>query len=140
MSIALPLELIITIISSIIGAIGIMLWQKGAYLNKHGKRSRAVVFSNDYRSDSDGTGCYYPTVRFLTDQQVWITKELNVGFKPAIKEGTKLDVVYDPEEPTDVHINSAYYLIILPRIMVVISLCGLIFGILEAFDVISFID
>lgn len=111
---------------------GILLWQKGAQLLASGKKAKAIIFKNNYsRSNGGHSGVYYPVVRFLTDQQEWITQELSIGYYPAKKEGTELEVIYDPEDPTQVEINSAFQLEVLPRILVIIGFCGLLFGILE---------
>lgn len=132
-------EIIILTISIGAIAVGNHLWQKGSHLLTTGKKAKAVVFKNNYSSGSDG-GTYYPVVRFLTDKQEWITQELSIGYSPAKKEGTKLEVIYDPDDPTNVEINSSFQLEILPRLLVVVGLCGLIFGVLELLDIIQLIN
>jgi len=120
-------------------AIGIHRWQKGAYLLRHGKKANAVIYKNN-RSSNGNDNMYHPVVRFLTDKQEWITQELSVGYSPKKKEGTKLEVIYDPEDPTDVEINSPFTLEILPRLFVAIGLCGLIFGLLEILDITQILE
>ena len=132
-------EIIVLAISIGAIAIGIHLWQKGNHLLTIGKKAKAVIFKNNYDSSGSG-GVYYPVVRFLTDKQEWITQQLSIGYSPAKKEGTKLEVIYDPDDPTDVEINSAFQLEILPRILVIIGVCGLVFGILELLDIIQIIN
>ncbi len=129
-------EIILLFIS--IGAlvVGIHLWQKGNYLLTNGKKAKAVIFKNNYSSgNSSNPGTYHPVVRFLTDKQEWITQELSIGYNPAKKEGTKLEVIYNPDEPTDVEINSRFQLEILPRLLVSIGVFGLILGFLELFEI-----
>ena len=135
----IPAELIIMIISLVAGAIGIILWQKGNHLITRGKKATAIIYKNVRSSDRDSV-CYYPVVRFLTDKQEWITHQLDVGTNPAREVGSKIAVIYDPEEPDNVQIDSTLMLEIVPRLMVAAAICGLTFGILEAFDVISLMD
>lgn len=75
-------------------------------------------------------GVYYPVVRFKTENQQWITQQLSIGYQPAKREGTKLEVIYDPEDPSNVEINSTFQLVILPRLFVSLGLAGTIFGVL----------
>lgn len=134
-------ELIILAIS--IGAItlGMLLWRKGNQLLTTGKKATAIIFKKNFHSGGGAdSGVYYPVVRFLTDKQEWITQELDIGYSPAKKEGTKLEIIYDPDAPTNVEINSPFQLEVLPRIMVATGICGLIFGVLELFDVIQLIN
>jgi hypothetical protein len=78
---------------------------------------------------------YYPVVRFLTDKQEWITQELNTGYSPAKKEGTKLEIIYDPNDPQSIQINSAFQLKILPRLLIIAGIVLLLFGFSELFDI-----
>jgi hypothetical protein len=78
-------------------------------------------------------------VRFLTDKQERITQKLSIGYSPAKKEGIKLKVIYDPENPTNVEINSTLQLELLPRLFVALGIGGLIFGTLEYLNVIELI-
>src|SRR5882757_5441527 len=96
---------VIIILAGSIGAMtaGILLWQKGNHLLTTGKKAEAIIFKNHYKRGSDiEFDAYYPVVRFLTDKQEWITQELSIGYSPAKKEGTKLKVIYDPDDPTNV--------------------------------------
>jgi hypothetical protein len=131
--------LIIAIVSCGFFSVGIILWQKATYLLKNGKKAGAVIFKNNFRADDSG-GIYYPVVRFLTDKQEWITQQLSIGYFPAKREGKRLQVIYDPEDPTNVEINSLLQLRILPGLFVVLGICGLIFGALEYLDIITLID
>lgn len=123
--------------SSVFLVAGAVLWRKGNHLLKNGKTAEAIVFQNNFKPDSDGGGEYFPVVRFLTDKQEWITQELNFGTNPKKREGTKLQVIYDPENPTDVQINSTFMLEILPRILCALGVMGLVFVTLEILDIIN---
>jgi len=129
-------ELIILFVSTVLLIMGVYFWQKGSHLLKHGKKAQAVVFSNNFEA-SDNGGVYYPVVRFLTDKQEWITQELNFGTNPKKPEGTKLQVIYDPENPTEVQIDSTFMLEILPRIFAALGVMGLVFVTLEVLEIIN---
>lgn len=134
-------EIILLLISFAALGVGIQLWQKASHLLKNGKKAKAVIFKNNYSSgNSNSPGMYHPVVRFLTDKQEWITQELNVGYNPAKKEGTKLEVIYDPEDPTTVEINSAFQLEIILKGFVGVGAFGLIFGFLELFEITTFFE
>jgi hypothetical protein len=105
----------------------------------NGKKAEAIIFKNNFHPSKSGGGTYSPVVRFLTDKQEWITQELSVGYSPAIEEGTKIEVVYDPNDPTTVEINSTLQLEVLPRLLVVIGVIGLIFGTIEYLEIIDLI-
>ncbi|NOS91903.1 MAG: DUF3592 domain-containing protein [Cyclobacteriaceae bacterium] len=129
-------ELLILAISLVLIVVGVLLWQKGNHLLATGKKAKAIVFKNNYNAGvgRDG-GVYYPVVRFLTDKQEWITQELSVGYDPAIEEGTELEIIYDPDDPTTVEINSSFQLEVLPRLLIAIGICGLVFGFLELLEI-----
>jgi hypothetical protein len=133
-------ELLILAISLVLIVVGVLLWQKGNHLLATGKKAKAIVFKNNYNAGvGQGGGAYYTVVRFLTDKQEWITQELSVGYSPAIEEGTELDVVYDPDDPTTVEINSSFQLEVLPRLLFVLGVCGLLLGFLEILEITQFV-
>ena len=130
-------ELIILFGSAIFIIVGIILWRKGSHLLSNGKKAKAVIFKNNVkRSGSDGD-LYYPVVRFITDEQEWITQELSIGYSPAKPEGTKLQVIYDPENPAIVEINSSFQLEIFPRLLTAIGIVGFIWAFLESLNLIQ---
>jgi hypothetical protein len=104
----------------------------------NGKKADAIIFKNHFEPSSSG-GTYFPVVRFLTDKQEWITQQLSIGYSPAMEEGIKLQVIYDPENPTNVEINSTIQLKILPWLFVVLGIGGLVFGTLEYLEIIDLI-
>ncbi len=132
----MDIELIILLISSGLLVVGVSLLKKANHLLTNGKKAHAIVFKNN--SSTSGGGTYYPVVRFLTDKQEWITKELSIGYSPAKPEGTKLTVIYDPADPTNVEINSPLQLEILPRLFVTLGAGGLVIGVLGYLDIIAF--
>lgn len=115
---------------------GVYLWQKGNHLLKNGKKANAIIFKNNFESSESG-GTYIPVARFLTDKNEWITQELSIGYSREKPEGTKLQVIYDPDDPTNVEINSPIQLEILPRVFVALGVFGLIFATLMFLDVVT---
>jgi len=130
-------DLIIALISGVFIVLGAKLWQKNNYLIAHGKKTEAVIFKNNYKRSGSDSGMYYPVVRFTTETEEWITQELSIGYTPAKAEGTKLEVIYDPEDPTHVEINGGFQLIVAPRFFVAIGLIGLILGLLDYLELID---
>lgn len=88
--------------------------EKGVIYYPNGKKAKAVIFKNNVKRSGPDGDLYYPVVRFTTDEQEWITQELSIGYSPAKPEGMKLEVIYDPENPTIVEINSPFQLGIFP--------------------------
>lgn len=129
---SLKSEIILLIISGGLLAIGVYIWHRGNHLLMHGKRTKAIVFKNNRVA-----GLYYPVVRFLTEDKQWITQELPMGYRPPLEEGLELEVRYDPDEPTTVEIDSIHQLAIIPRLLVIIGLCGILFVFLEFFNIIK---
>jgi len=133
------IELVVLAISTFLTVFGVYHWQKGRYLLTNGKRAHAIVFKNNTSSDSDNLTVYYPVVRFLTEKQEWITQELGmIGTSTPMREGRKVIVIYDPDEPTNVEIFSSFRLRTLPLLLAVLGGCGLVFIALEIFNVTQF--
>ena len=130
----MDIGLILIIGSGLFIILGAILWQKGNHLLANGKKARAVIFKNNYESSSSEDGVYYPVVRFKTENEEWITQQLSIGYQPAKREGTKLEVIYDPEDPSNVEINSTFQLVILPRLFVSLGLAGTVLGVLVYLD------
>ncbi|UII22297.1 DUF3592 domain-containing protein [Fulvivirga ligni] len=129
-------DLIMIIISMGFIVAGAKLWEKSSHLLANGRKTNAVIFKNEYRRSSDG-GMYYPVVRFLTADKEWITKELDIGYLPAKQEGTKLDVVYDPEDPQTVEIHGSFQLHLLPKVFFLFGIILLIVGVLSYAEIID---
>lgn len=132
-------EIIISLISTASIVVGFRLLQKGSYLLKNGKKAKAIIFKNNKKSIRT-TIIYYPVVRFLTDKQVWITQELSTGSNPEKREGTSVEVIYDPDEPNNVEINSDFRLKVVPILLLTLGLTGLLIVVLELFDITQLID
>lgn len=131
-------ELIVAFISVVLMVFGVKSWQNGNHLIHHGKKAEAVIFKNIYRRSGTSSGYYHPVVRFTTESKEWITHELNVGFTPAKREGAKVQVIYDPEDPHNVELYGTFQLEILPRLFVAVGSIGFILALLEYIEIIDF--
>jgi hypothetical protein len=132
-------EITILVISGVLLSIGISRWRKGKHLLVKGKKSNATVFKNE-RDDSGTDGpLFYAVIRFLTDKQETITKQRNVGYSTPEKVGTKLKVIYDPENPSDFEIHSKFNLEIMPRLLTGLGAIGMIYIVLEILDVVNYL-
>ncbi|MEO8474687.1 MAG: DUF3592 domain-containing protein [Chryseolinea sp.] len=131
-------EFIFMAISGGFIVMGAIILRDGGFIFPYGKKADAVIFKNNFSTSGSDGGTYYPVVKFLTDKQEWITQEMRDGFNPPIPEGTKVEVLYDPENPTDVAINSSIRLRILPTIFIVLGAIGLALSILEYMGVLNF--
>jgi Protein of unknown function (DUF2510)/Protein of unknown function (DUF3592) len=78
-------------------------------LRRSGFRTSAVVVDYEYRRDEDGDQIPYPLVRFQRPDGRLVTAGTDFGgsFVPAI--GEVVEVLFDPERPAEVHIDSRHY-------------------------------
>lgn len=138
--------LTLCLISGIALILGMILYQKNKPLLQKGKRAQAVIFQNkldrsvDFNETLSSSMMYYPIVKFTTDSNEQITQELSIGYYPAKAIGTKLEVVYDPDDPTNVEINSAFITKVLPALLITAGLIGFIVSILEYTEIINILD
>ncbi len=130
---------LIVLVSLVSLIIGVKFWQKGNLLIETGITTSGTIFKNNFKGAAGFShGMYYPVVRFLTERKEWITQELSIGRNPPIKEGSKVTVIYDPEDPTNVDIRSTFRQEILPRILLAIGVAGIIIGLLGYLELIEF--
>ena len=128
-------NLAIIFFSFFVFAVGLVRREKLTHLNKVGKITEGIIFKNNYKSSYDDDGNYYPVVRFLTEEKVWITQELDVGFSPAMKEGKKVNLIYDPNEPTNVTFHSKLNLKTIPIGLIVLGISGMIYGVIRYLEI-----
>ena len=84
-------------------------------LEKTGERCEGIIFKLDY-SNSFGSDTISSTtkdkitVRFVTNKKEWITEDLNTDFMISYtgqyKEGEKVAVIYNPENPSEFTIET----------------------------------
>jgi len=96
--------------------------KKYASLLKKGKQADGIVF--DFESGGQDSPAY-PIIRFVTEKQEWVTKTASMNL-PSFKQGSKVTVIYDPENPGDFVINpeSAAFL----QIVFIVLGCAAIIG------------
>lgn len=128
----MAIEIVIAVIAGGLILFGVHLWLKGNHLVLHGEKTEGFVFANVYKGDplKNSRGVYFPVVRFVTKQDEWITKQYEIGYNPPLKEGKKLKIIYDPEDPEYYQIDNRFLLEILPRILVAIGLIEMILSLL----------
>lgn len=123
-------EWIVIIFSTAALLAGAGLWQKATRLTLHGKKTTAILFSNNYKSSGSKRGLYYPVIRFVTYKKMWITHEMSVGFTPALSPGRKFSIIYNPDDPHELNLNSTFIMVVLPRLLVTAGIGGLFYGLL----------
>ena len=135
----MTIEIIISFLCG--GAIiaGAYLWIKGNILILKGKKVDALVYANrhQYNPTNSKLGLYFPVVRFLTDDKEWITKKLEVGFNPPLEEGSRIKIIYDPDDPEYLQIDNPFMLELLPRILVAGGMIGFILSLMIYLGIIS---
>lgn len=132
-------EIILSLVSGGFLAIGAYLWQKGNRLLLYGKKAQATVIDVEVDETKNGT-FYYPTVTFMTDENKEVGHKFRIGSLTQIEKGEVIDIRYDPEDPTIISSDSRTLLELLPRLLVVVGLCGLVVVVFEAFDMTNLVD
>jgi hypothetical protein len=127
-------EIILLFISGILLAIGAYQWQRGSRLVRDGKKAKAMVIDN-HEEDGRQGGCYYPIVVFTTDDNKEVGHKLNFGYSSPMEKGAIIDIVYDPEEPTIIELDSRATLEVVPRVLVIAGICGFVFVLFEIFEI-----
>jgi len=122
-------EWIILIVSTGALIVGAGLWIQSNRLRLNGRKCVGTIIKNNFESSRNG-GMYYPLVRFVTEEKLWITKQLNVGSKPAMREGKQVKIIYNVDDPYDFQLDSIFLLDILPRLLVVLGITGIAYGLM----------
>ncbi|NLF84596.1 MAG: DUF3592 domain-containing protein [Lentisphaerae bacterium] len=82
---------------------------------------------------SGGGTVYHPIVEYEVDGNIFSVQS-NVGYgKPKEKEGSKLDVMYDPADPSYAKVVKDYFAF--PHIMIGIGITGVFLGGMVAYHV-----
>jgi len=133
-------EIILTVISIGFLGLGLLAFEKNIRLKRDGKKAKAIIFKNNYKTSPDKNGgSYYPVVRFVTENNYWITQELNFGLSSPMREGKEIEVFYDPNNPQEVVVNSNLQLKFIPWLFTFTGSCGLIICFLELLDITNLI-
>ncbi len=132
-------DLILCAVSLAFILLGGKLVQKAAYLLLHGEKATAIIFKHTVKSDRKGN-MYYPVIKFLTRDGKWIIQELSIGNNPPMGKGSEVEIIYDPENPTNVIINSTWRMVIIPRALLALGITGLVWGFMELLLITDFIN
>ena len=139
-------DLTLCLISGIALVLGVILYQKNKPLLQNGKRTQAVIFQNkldrsvDFNETLSSRSIYYPIIKFTTDSNKQIIQELSIGYYPANAIGTKLEVIYNPDDPTNVEINSTLITKVLPTLLIAAGFVGFIVVVLEYAEITNIFD
>lgn len=126
-------EIIITLIGLGLLIAGIIKSREKNSLQDWGIKTEGIIYSLEH---SRHNGIYYPVVRFKTKEQQWITKKLDFGTNPPQHaEGSKVNLIYDPEEPENVNIDGDLQLIIVPRVLLIAGIICWAYVVLRLFEV-----
>lgn len=129
-------EIITAIIAMVFLACGLLYLEKAKRLKAKGVAVQSIIIKNNYKAFGlDRTGDYYPVVKFQTTNNEWITQELNICQNRPMKEGAVINILYNPENPQEVHINSAMHLTYLPWLLTILGVVVLAFFCLELFEI-----
>lgn len=128
--------------TSILGAASIIIGYKlnsnYRYLKKNGLRSEGRVrgYNQSNRSPMRNS-IYYPIVSFKDTKGNLFEEELSIGYsyKPWSK-GDKFEVIYDPNNPSNVIISNQPLGGLGPNLFSLVGLLVFIFGILNYLEVI----
>lgn len=136
----MPKELFLIAMSACVFLVGIYQRRRTGHLASTGKRAVATVMENRKHTRSMDSYVYYPTIRFIAEDGTWITQELNTGYNPGKSVGSKMNIIYDPLETSEVEIDSFVHLKVLPVVLTFAGFLGVCFGILELLGVIDLIS
>ncbi len=127
------LPYILIIVGLLIICIAVFSKSSGKRLAATGENCEGIIFKLGYKEGnnfnrSDSITKDKITVRFVTKKQEWVTEDLNTDFMITwigqFKEGQKVQVIYDPNNPSDFTISNKQY----PRtVKSVFFVAGLIF-------------
>ena len=140
-------EIIVLVISFVFIIAGDKELRKSKYLKSKGKRVEAVVIKNNRKINTNNrrksnrvTYSYYPVVEFQAEDDKYMGIELNYGFSYKTQVGKRINILYNPEKPTEVSVNNVFMLSILPWMFIVLGICGVVFSTLELMDIIDLIN
>jgi len=103
---------------------GITYRSKKQNLLNNGKVAHAIIFKMEQQEHG-----YHPVVRFLTEDKRWITHELKTGFDlDSYKEGDNIDVIYDPDDLTNIEIHQPGLISFLSVLPIILGITFFLFG------------
>ena len=114
--------------------VGISYWGIGNRVLAKWKKSEAIVIKSFYRVGANGENDAYAIIRFTTDKNESITKELNSG----MSVGEKVSIVYAPYNPQEIVTSPILYFKTVPKVLLAAGAIGLIIATLDVAGIISF--
>ncbi|WP_294733909.1 DUF3592 domain-containing protein [uncultured Flavobacterium sp.] len=140
-------EIVLLVISFVFIIAGDKELRKSKRLKSKGEKVKAVVIKNNRKININNRRksnrviySYYPVVEFQTEDDRWMGIELNFGTSQPKNIGENIDILYDPENPSEVSVNNFFMLSVLPWLFIVLGVCGIVFSTLELMEVIDFIN
>jgi hypothetical protein len=125
-------------------AAGLFGLEKVDRLKAKGKKVKGIVFKNNLRYSSGHSSnqmrtIYHPVVRFLTEDNVWITQELNIGVNPPMREGKEVNLLYNPQDPEEVILSNTLYTVFFPWGLTLAGIIILATACLDLLDITNYI-
>jgi hypothetical protein len=96
---------------------------------KNGIEVEGIVF--DLQSGDNITiRSKYPIIRFLTKNDMWVTKSYDIGMLPTVyKKGQKVTVIYSPDNPKEFILKSDDKIALIPFFVLIVGIGCLAAGI-----------
>jgi len=126
-------ELIVLLIGIIFLIIGFFKRRQRKYFFQKGIKTEGVVLRIEKRHDGlqNDDVLYYPVVRYVTKEKDWITEKYSIGlYSFAYKEGDKVSVFYQPDEPIKFIIDDTSTSLIGPLLIIMgigVILCVIVY-------------
>lgn len=130
------------ILGSIFLLVGIQGFRGTLSFRRRAQQTEGLV--TDVRSRSSGTGrntniVYYPVLQFTTRDGRQVQTETRTGRSPApAREGDRVTVQYDPEDPASADIAGSWTGIMLYGIFIGLGALFLVIGLVVQFAISSF--
>jgi hypothetical protein len=104
-------------------------------ISREGIKTEGVIFDIEQESGANNSSNNYPIVRFLTNQNIWITKRSKIGFIPGLyKKGKKVLVIYKEDNPEVFYIKDSLTFII-PILMISAGAIFIIISVLRLINI-----
>jgi hypothetical protein len=126
----------VTSIILIVASFGLLIAGSISYFHlidllKKGVTTEGIIFNVEGRDSFNNVLLSYPTVRFLTVNNEWVTETSKIGLMPGYyKKGKKVTVIYKSEDPKQFVIKSDYNKVI-PVIVIAAGAILLLIAILN---------
>ena len=121
-------------VGAILVGVSIISLLKYKRIAQKGIPAEGIIFGLETSRDTNSE-TRFPIVRFTTESNEWITETYRIGMFPGFfKVGTKVNVVYIPEKPTEFIIKSTYSNLV-PTIGLLAGIISFILGIITLLNI-----